>query len=744
MRASLWRICAVCAAVGLTLLAGQVAYADDDRGIDRALCDLKVAYFFAEPSEIDWAAVAFLVTERRCRVALVRVQESDSLRVTRRALDNDDISVIDIAGPPARAEAALNSVFNVGKPDIVIFPQNIPDTLGRAILTQANAAVRHGTGAVDLFSVRKVYRRVDSSSVTQGVIMNRREILSSHAGLIAEAIEALFADAGIRPETLSNSELYSAYQLTGYNIRDAFRESEFTSGLNSLRLRVLITAWAPGEASRKSHLSLAESFERDFDAAREKTRRARLDLLASGYRALVTLSALVSGGGFADSAPHYRSYLRALLERARFVTLSEMGLVWSGVIDIRDTPFGPRVKLTADITVAGSLGVELAQVVYIADTGDVIIDSLARPVRPHQRLVREYYIDPAILNVASTALDSLRFALVIRYGEMSLRAPATTGLGAGRKLAVRFLPDFRFITRVSDVFADRNIEPFYWKVAVDKPKYFSGDIAVELKTPPGVAAGSAERTITLQSGMESETVQFPFVASSSMADGISRIVLTLKRGQEIIGVDTARIRVAECAIENAIKVGYLPDSTGVLEDILRMTPADFTALTDRALEVADLNAYHTLILGSGCHRQFRSLTRVNERLARFVRQGGVLAILGQPDDWPADAAPIRISPRSARLRGDAITVTDRGHRLFSTPYEVYTGRLTDLVDTRALSSPSAVAVGKSLLSDDAGRALLSIVNMGEGQIIYCGFPLLAQIAALDINAIHLFANLVSY
>jgi hypothetical protein len=40
--------------------------------------------------------------------------------------------------------------------------------------------------------------------------------------------------------------------------------------------------------------------------------------------------------------------------------------------------------------------------------------------------------------------------------------------------------------------------------------------------------------------------------------------------------------------------------------------------------------------------------------------------------------------------------------------------------------------------------LLSVSRLGDGQIIDCGFPLLKMISELNIDAIHLPANILNY
>jgi hypothetical protein len=37
-----------------------------------------------------------------------------------------------------------------------------------------------------------------------------------------------------------------------------------------------------------------------------------------------------------------------------------------------------------------------------------------------------------------------------------------------------------------------------------------------------------------------------------------------------------------------------------------------------------------------------------------------------------------------------------------------------------------------------------VTRIGEGQVIYCGLPLVEMISELNIEAIHLLANLLNY
>lgn len=720
--------------------------------IDRSLNDLQVTYFFEDPALIDWAAVALLSQRYGCHVTLARAHSAERFLVSRR--DNLDFAVdlvecyFNAATLDSLDFALTNSAL---PPDVVIFGLGLRESIWESLREHYTAHRPPDESPFKrLVGVRKVYQalpRGDTRTLAHGAIVNQRELLERYSDVVRRIRGEYFGQQSDSPAGLDDTELFSRYELLRYDIVTSFRESDFLSGLSPLRLEELVKAALPESAARKAHLRLAERFQRDFDAARSAdSPKDRVDLLVSGYRAISKLTEQAGADQTLTGKRFYLDYLTGLSADAQRAALDEMGLDWQGDIFVRETPAGPKVKIRARVTVSGPLGVQLARILYYPHNSDstVVIDNTPHIVRPHQQFIREYLVETGDLTAAQGAADSLRFAAEIRYGGISMLARSVAAVRGSQALEVVFEPSYRFIPKVTNVMVDKTVAPFYWKAVVNKPKYYSGSVAIDLKTPPGVAAGAINRTLKLSSGAETETIQFPLVAGSSMADGISRLILTLRERGQPLATDTALLRVANCAIDDKRALAFLPDTLGALEDILRMTNANFTSLTNRALEVGDLGAYQVLFIGSGAYNQFPALRKISERLERYVRQGGLLVLLGQPEDWPADALPVSIQPAPVRLDGVDLTVSERAHQLFSKPYTIYTKRLTETVSRRELSAPAEIQVGKKLISDRAGHSLLSLVNMGEGRIIYCGFPILQRIAQLEINAIHLLANIANY
>ena len=58
--------------------------------------------------------------------------------------------------------------------------------------------------------------------------------------------------------------------------------------------------------------------------------------------------------------------------------------------------------------------------------------------------------------------------------------------------------------------------------------------------------------------------------------------------------------------------------------------------------------------------------------------------------------------------------------------------------------PAVVSPAETVFETKSGSALLSVSRIGQGQVIYCGLPVLQLVAELNLDAIHLFANILNY
>jgi hypothetical protein len=66
------------------------------------------------------------------------------------------------------------------------------------------------------------------------------------------------------------------------------------------------------------------------------------------------------------------------------------------------------------------------------------------------------------------------------------------------------------------------------------------------------------------------------------------------------------------------------------------------------------------------------------------------------------------------------------------------------MQTRRRVGAAELSPAEKIYVTPTGAALLSVTKLGEGQIIFCGFPLVEMISELNIEAIHFLANILNY
>ncbi|RME25791.1 MAG: hypothetical protein D6800_07230, partial [Candidatus Zixiibacteriota bacterium] len=325
-----------------------------------------------------------------------------------------------------------------------------------------------------------------------------------------------------------------------------------------------------------------------------------------------------------------------------------------------------------------------------------------------------------------------------------LSIPTSLPIWESPDLDIRFEPDFYFIPPAARVEVDKMAHAMHWLVMLHKPRYFSGNVHINLETPRGLFAGAYRQEIHLDKGQVLETVEIPFSVSNLFELGIQRCAVTLSVGGRRVAADTALIRIAECRIADSVTIGFLPDSSGHLEDILRMTRADFRPLTERTLQTANLNAYSVIVIGSGALRNYPHFRQITGRLESYLRYGGSLLLFGQPDNWPQELLPVAFVPSPETVKPGDILNRIPDARVLNRPYVISQRGLLSSLSTKRPVPSALVSPAEKVLVTPQGAVLLSVSRIGDGQIIFCGLPLQDMIARLNIDAIHLLANLLNY
>jgi hypothetical protein len=358
--------------------------------------------------------------------------------------------------------------------------------------------------------------------------------------------------------------------------------------------------------------------------------------------------------------------------------------------------------------------------------------------------VREYLVDIDRRHLQSRLPDSLIFTAELVYDKIVLPVRSAVPVRPTPDLDIRFEPDYHFVPPVARLDVDRVVSSMNWKAIITKPYEFAGQVTLNLETPHGVYAGAYRTQWDLEAGRTSQTVRIPFSVSNLFELGVQKQTITLLAGGQSVATDTGRIRIAACNIDETVNIGFLPDSSGKLEDILRLTQARHRPITDRTLVTGDLDAYQVIVFGPGAFREYPSLFDVKHRLEDYLRFGGSIVVLGQPGDWPEGILPVSLVPTSETIGIGQLSIRLPRARILSRPHQIDQPALLAYFERPRTSSPAIVAPAERVLVTDDGASLLSVSRLGDGQVIYCGLPLLEMVADLDLEAIHLLANILSY
>jgi hypothetical protein len=715
--------------------------------IKYSLCDIQVLYIFDEEQAIDWPTLYYLNDMYGCRIDLLAVRSASSFRHTIREVPDEEIYLHEYDLPENQLfwiDSLFADLFKKRRPDIVLLDESPSNRLCKALSEQI---VNLPAFPSRLFNILKIYRRVSSGEDTTGelsqVVLNSNELLTRYRQRMKDEIPYLFAD--YEPQAVSAARL-TRYELVSDHTSKGTPEVDFISGIDHIRLTEVLEKRLPDGPKKQTLLKQANGFIADLTASQQAAGKARADLVIDGYKKLLDLASHKAFDDVLDSLPDFRPYLGDLLAKTEKAALGAVGLLWEGKIIVRDSSHGPKVKFRLSLSSNGPKEIELATVCFHPywDTSAVTLDSFPTTILPHQSLVREYVVDMDASRLETDKPESLLFTTEISYGKLPLVLSRSLPLREAEDLRLVFAPDFYFVKPLPDLEVDRVVSSMDLKVVISKPRNYAKTVHLNLEPPRGLFAGAYRQEIELTSGSTVETVRIPFSISNLFELGIHPVIATLSVDNRVVAADSARVRIASCEIPEEVKIGFLPDSTGLLEDILHMTDAAIQPLTDRSLMTADLDAYNVIIIGSGSFRRYPSLPKIKRKFEDYVRFGGSIIVMGQTDDWPEGVLPIALAPMAESVDKSQISSAATEAGLLVQPYEISNSNLLASFDKRRQVNSAVVSPAGRVYQTDSGAALLSVSHLGEGQIIYCGFPLLEMISRLEIDAIHLFANILNY
>jgi len=733
--------CAFLAGIVLAALAVLPSPGRTADLVDFALCDVRVLYLFDDERSIDWPTLYYLNDEHACRIDLVTLEPHTQFHATTKSLPESEIYLHHCYVPDD--STAMNTVaaylFDQRRPDLVVFGPPSDNAAGDSFRRHLIALPPSDS---QLFNIIKTLEQSDGESdpleQSNLVVLNARQVARRYRERMEREIPQLTGryygdDIGVG--------ILSHYRPVSTLRSGATGERDFLAGIESNRLEAIIDSLEAAGPRQTTLLRQAREFLSAFAAAGKANGRERVDLLVNGYDAMMDLKAA------AESSPSpLGAYVTRMMQRAERAAVNAVGLTWEGRISMRDSPHGPIAKVVMEVSVDGPSDVTLASVEFQPPGGaePVLLDSLPRTITPHQSYVRQYLVDVEPEQLETDQPDSLVFVTVVQYGRTPLRLSHRLPLREIPKLKVRFDPSFIFVPPVAMLEVDRIVSSMVWNVVITKPPDLAGNVHIKLETPRGVFAGAYRTDLSLEEGSIRRMVRIPFSVSNLLEPGIHYPTVSLVIDGQVAAADTGRMRIAKCSVGDSRTVAFIPDSAGLLEDCLNMTDAAGRPLTRRALMTADLSAYQVIMIGSGAAQMYPELPDARDRLEDYIRQGGTLVVFGQDYSWPRDILPFMVVPSPETVGAPDIENLIGDARILSRPHLISVDGLLDGFGHRRQTAAAVVSPSEVVFATSSGAVLLSVSRLGQGQLIYCGWPLLEMAAELNLDAIHLLANILNY
>lgn len=720
--------------------------------IDQTLCDINVLYLFSNPEEVDWSTVYYLNDAHGCRVDLVTVGTGGEFAYSRDIVPDRGIALHRFLVDPESRTVAGSSItdsvlavlFRHHRPDIVLFG----DDEFEGPLAALSSAIRNlQPNPSSVYGIKRIFRRMPNTAPADTsksyVTLNRQELFNRFQDRMKLEMPILypwlqidqFGDAGqIR------------YEMVLDRVSSPAPVPDFLSHMPTNRLVPLFDTSLVAGPLKNSFQNRTKNFLSLFALARREVGSQRIGNMIGGFKELATLWQQVQSENLLTGYTDLQSYVNDLVDRAQAAVLHEIGMAWDGDIILRDSPHGPKLKFRAALSVNGPSPLEMSFIRFKPywDTADVVLDDRSIRIEPHQSFVREYLVDIEPQHLEARMPESLVFAADVVYGDIPLTVTSAIPIWESPELRIDFEPDFFFVKPQARVDVDRVVSSMNWKAVIYKPMYYHGTVHLNLSTPRGVFAGAYRQDWQLEKERTTETIRIPFSVSNLFELGIHQQTISLSLDGKVVASDTGRIRIASCDVADTINIGLMPDTTGVLEDILRMAETAYWPLTDRALQTGDLEAYDVILVGPGALRRYPSFRDVSGRIEEFVRYGGSLVILGQPRGWPEGSLPVAFTPTTETRRSAELLNRIPDARVLNNPYTISDANLLGWMEKPVEVSAAVVSPAEKVYVTPSGATLLSVTRLGEGQIIFCGLPLVEQISQLNIEAIHLLANLLNY
>jgi LmbE family N-acetylglucosaminyl deacetylase len=270
------------------------------------------------------------------------------------------------------------------------------------------------------------------------------------------------------------------------------------------------------------------------------------------------------------------------------------------------------------------------------------------------------------------------------------------------------------------------------------------------------------REVDLQPGQtETSTLVVRTALPTNRIQGSNiAIIVDYSTPKEPIAKRDVPLVYADAIVVSGRKVGYLPSTDPTLERALAALGVDAKKLTVDEIAKSDLSVYNTIIIDNRGYQAHPDLIPVNDRLLKFVGDGGTLLVFyHRTGEWNPDPSrgrpqlapyPITISDERVTEEDAPVLFLQPRHPLLNFPNRITQKDFANWVQERGLYfprewDPQYTAV---LSTNDKGEPPLKggllVASYGRGNYIYTSYVWYRQLRAGLPGGYRMFANLISY
>jgi LmbE family N-acetylglucosaminyl deacetylase len=292
--------------------------------------------------------------------------------------------------------------------------------------------------------------------------------------------------------------------------------------------------------------------------------------------------------------------------------------------------------------------------------------------------------------------------------------------------------------------------------------------SVRLEVPQGWTSNPESQPVEWDSTTSDRTLTFRLspgkgavngmvkavVASEGRSYGHTISTISYPHIESQVFLEPAQSHVLLLDLEKAgARIGYITGSGDDILPLLARIGYRVDLLSDSDIETADLRAYDAIVAGVRAYNTRQALRASNERLLRYVADGGryIVQYVTRQQSSNASIGPYPFTISNARVSVETapVALLHPDHPLLRRPNVISSHDFDGWVQERGLyfASEWDARYETVLVSNDPGEEAqaggLLFARYGKGYFIYTGYSWFRQLPAGVPGAFRLFVNLLS-